>query len=90
MIADEDLEKSVHCITLCCMLVIFSFFLSSSNLIQNNVFQKSYENTIGDDRESNSLILIRPGILLGLNWVQTVCKGYNLKILTDKELKGLR
>ena len=37
------------------MLVIFSFlFLLSSNLIQNIFFQKSFENTIRDDGESNS------------------------------------
>ena len=37
----------------------------------------------------NSLIQIRPDILSGLVWVQTVCKSYQQTTLGDKELNAL-
>ena len=64
------------------------FFLSSADFFfSKSIFLKdSFRNTI---IVSNSLIQIRPDILSGLIWVQTVCKGYEQTTLVGKELGPL-
>ena len=52
--------------------------------LKKSTFSKnSFRNTI---RESNSLDTIRPNKMLGLIWIQSVCKGYQQKTLVGKEL----
>ena len=61
----------------------FCTFLSSADFFQNQLFFKnSFSNSI---RVSISLIQIRPDILPGLIWVQTICKGHQQTTLVGTE-----
>ena len=58
--------------------------LSSADFFSKSTFsENSFRNII---RVSNVWIQVRPDILLGLIWVQTVCKGYQqTTVVSDKE-----
>ena len=60
-------------------------FLSSADFFQNDLFRKILS---GIQSECQSdWIQVRPNILSGLIWFQTVCKGYQQTTLGGKELK---
>ena len=64
------------------------FFLSSADFFQNQLFRK---NLSGIPSEWQTVwIQIRPNILSGLIWVQTVCKGYKHMTLVDKKLSDVK
>ena len=59
--------------------------MSSADFFQNQLFRKII---LGIPPECQIIwIQIRPDILLGLIWVQTVCKGYQQTTQVGKELK---
>ena len=60
----------------CCPLVYFKINILKKNPLGNNI---SVSNILDPD--------LRPDILSGLIWVQTVCKGYEQTTLVGKELK---
>ena len=63
----------------------FSCFLSSTDFFQKTNFSKNY--FMSSIRGSNNFLLkIRPVVLSGLIWVQTVCKSYPQTTLVGKEL----
>ena len=63
-------------------------FLSSIDYLSKSPFSKiSLRNII---KVSNSLIQIWPGVLSGLLWVQSVCKGYQQTPKVGKELRWLQ
>ena len=64
--------------------VIVQAFLSSADFFQNQLFQKILSEIPSECQ--TVCILIRPNILSGLIWVQTVCKGYQQTKLEGKEL----
>ena len=59
-------------------------FLSSAFFFQNQLFRKILSG-IQPERQTVS-IKIRPDILSGLIWVQTVCNGYQLTTQVGKEM----
>ena len=61
--------------------VIFLHAFLSSAFFQNKLFEKVLS---GIPSVSNSLIQIRPDILLDLVWVQTVCKVYQQTTLRGR------
>ena len=64
--------------------VILHAFLSSADFFQNKLIRK---NLSGIPLECQTVwICIRPDILSGLIWVQTVCKGYQQMTPVGKEL----
>ena len=64
--------------------VIFHAFLSSADFFQNQLVRKILS---GIPSECQIVwIQIRPDILLGLIWVQSICKSYQQTTLGDKEL----
>ena len=64
----------------------FYGFLSSSDFFQNQLFRKILS---GIPSECHIVwIQIRPNVLSGLIWVQTVCISYQQMTLGDKELRG--
>ena len=66
----------------------FMYFCRLLIVFQNQLFWK---NLLGISSEyQTEWIQVRPDILLGLIWVQTVCKSYQQTTLEDKELKDLR
>ena len=60
------------------MVVNFNVFLSSEFFFETNFSKNYFRITI---RVSNSFDPIRPDILSGLIWTQTVCKDYRQTIL---------
>ena len=56
----------------CLWHFLFVFFLSSADLFQNQLFRKIWSGIWSEYQ--TYWILIRPDILLGLIWLQTVCK----------------
>ena len=62
----------------------FFIFLSSADFFQNQLFQKLLS---GKPSKCQTVwIQIRPDILSGLIWVQTVCKGYQQAALVGSKL----
>ena len=58
-------------------------FLSSADFFQNHFFRKILS---GISSECQTVwIQVKPDILLGLIWVQTVCKGYQQMTLVVNE-----
>ena len=68
-------------------LVIFLlFFLLSADFFQNQLFKNPFQ----EYHQCQTVwIQIRPDILAGLIWVQTVCKGYQQMTLVGKELYNM-
>ena len=64
--------------TFCCHLLIF---------FQNQLFQKILSGIPSECQ--TDWIQIRPDILSGLMWVQSVCKGHQQKTLGGNELCGV-
>ena len=63
----------------------FAYFSLNMQLFSNQFFRK---NLSGIPSECQTdWTQIRPDILSGLIWVQTVCKGYLQMTLVDKEFK---
>ena len=62
------------------------FFLSSADFFQNQLFRKILSGIPSECQ--TDLIQIRPNILSGLIWVQSVCKGYQQTTLVGKELNA--
>ena len=54
--------------------IIFHDFLSSADFFQNDIFRKILSDTLSECQTEQ--IQARSDILLGLIWVQTVCKYY--------------
>ena len=76
---------TIYTLTFCPPSEIFHSFLSSADFFQNQLFRK---NLSGIPSECQTdWIQIRPTILSGLIWVQSVCKDYDQMTLVDKELK---
>ena len=76
-------NKCRHAITVC-PLGKFSCFFVAADFFQNPTFSK-----ILSELPSECLtdwIQIRPDVLSGLTWVQSVCKGYQATSLVGKEL----
>ena len=67
--------------------VIFHAFLSSVDVFQNQYFQDIISGIPPGCQ--TVLIQIRPNILSGLIWVQTVCNGYQPTTLGGKEITYL-
>ena len=65
-----------------CML----FFLSSADFFQNQLFQKIL--SVIPSECQTDWIQIRPDILSGLIWLQTVCKSYQQTTLQFSSIKG--
>ena len=62
-----------------CPLGIFYTLLASADFVQNHLFRKILSDIVYciiPSEYQTVWIQIRPHILLGLIWVQTVCKGY--------------
>ena len=68
-----------------CPLGNFSCFLSFADILENQVFRKILSG-IASECQTN-WIQIRPYVLSGLIWVQSVCKGYEQSTLVGNELK---
>ena len=65
-----------------CLLGNFASFLSSADFFQDKLFGK---NLSGMPSECQTVwILVRPDILSGLIWVQTVCISYQQTTLGDE------
>ena len=60
-------------------------FLSTADFFQNQLFQKILSR-IPSERQT-VWTQIRPDVLSGLIWVQTVCKGYQQTTLEDNDLQ---
>ena len=60
-------------------------FLSSAGFLKKSFFLKKMPKGIPTECQA-VWFQIRPNILLGLVWVQTVCKNYQQTILVAKEL----
>ena len=89
--------KLTHC--LCCYFcpdlyrptelfaywVILQAFMSPADFFQNQLFRKFISEIPNECHKD--WIQIRPDILSGLIWVQTVCKSYQQTALEGKELK---
>ena len=60
-------------------------FLLSADFIQNQLFKKILPGIPSDCQ--TDWIQIRPDVLSGLIWVQTVCKGYQQATLGGKEFR---
>ena len=85
--SDQILE-SYACMFNSCLSSNFSrFFLSSADFFQSQLFQKILAEIPSECQ--TVLIQIRPDILSGLIWVNTVCKEYQQGKLGDKELKSV-
>ena len=64
-----------------CLLGNFACLLSSADFFKNQLFRKILS---GIQSECQTVwIQIRPNILSGLIWIQTVCQGYQLTALAD-------
>ena len=73
-------------LTLCLLGNFSCFFLSSANIFQKLLFWKILS---GIPSECQAIWnQIRPDVLSGLIWVQTVCKGCQRTTLASKELKA--
>ena len=59
-------------------------FLSSADFFQNQLFRKILSGTPSECQ--TVWIQIRPDVLSGLIWVQTVCKGFQQTTLVGNEL----
>ena len=67
-----------------CLLGSFSSFLSSADFFQIIFFEKFFQ----EYHQCQTVwIQIRPNILLGLIWVQTVCQGHQQMALVGKKFK---
>ena len=60
------------------------FFLSSADFFQNQLFRKIPSGIPSECQ--TGWIQIRPDVLSGLIWVQSVCKGYQQTALVGNEL----
>ena len=65
---------------------LFMLFLSSADFFQNQLFRKILSGIPSECQIA--WIQIRPNVLLGLTWVQTVCKSYQQTTLGGKELSN--
>ena len=65
---------------------IFHTFLSSADLFQNQLFRKILSGIPSECQ--TDWIQIRPDVLSGLIWVQSVCKSYQQTTLGGKELNN--
>ena len=73
----------IKLLTLCLPNIILNAFVLSTDFFQNKLFRK---NISGIPSECQTdWIQIKPDILSGLIWVQTVCKGYQQTTLVGKE-----
>ena len=63
----------------------FVCFLSSDEFFKINFFLKILSGVLS--KCQTDWIQIRPNFLLGLIWVQSVCKGYQQMTLVGKEFK---
>ena len=70
---------------LCIFNSLPTAFLSSADFFQNQIFQKHLSG-IPSDYQTN-WIQIRPHIMSGLVWVQSVCKDYEQTTLVGNELR---
>ena len=61
-------------------------FVSSADFFKNQLFRKVLSKIPSECQ--TDWIQIRPDILSGLIWVQSVCKGYEQRTQVDKELKN--
>ena len=61
-------------------------FLSSADFFQNQLFQKVLSGIPSGCQ--TVWIQVRPEVLSGMIWVQTVCRGYQQTTLGEKELNG--
>ena len=69
-----------------CLLSNFACFFVVCWFFQNQLFQKILS---GIPSECQTVLMqIRPDILSGLIWIQTICKGYQQTTLVCKELKA--
>ena len=62
----------------------FTFFLSSADFFQNQLFRKILSG-ISSECQTN-WIQIRPEVLSDLIWVQSVCKGFEQTSLVGKRV----
>ena len=69
--------------TLCPLGNVHVFFFSSADFFQNLLFHKILSGILSECQ--TDLIQIRTNILLGLIWVQTVCKSYQQMTLKHKD-----
>ena len=80
-------SKSEHCSTLCLLGNFACFLLSADFFFEINYFEKII---LGIPSECQTVwIQIRPDILSGLIWVQTVCQGYQQMTLVGKGLREI-
>ena len=68
-------------------LIILHAFLSSADFLQGHFLKKKLSEIPSESQTVWNHI--RPNVLSGLIWVQTVCKGYQQKTLVSKELSYL-
>ena len=68
-------------------LIILHAFLSSADFLQGHFLEKKLSEIPSESQTVWNHI--RPNVLSGLIWVQTVCKGYQQKTLVSKELSYL-
>ena len=79
---EECMQLKAYALTLC-PLGKFPHFLCRLLIFQNQLFRKILS---GIRAECQTVwIQIRPNVLSGLIWVQTVCKSYQQTTLGDKE-----
>ena len=76
---------SIHLALFACW-VIFHTFLSPVDSFQNQCLRKITSGIHVLSECQTYWIQIRPDIFLGLIWVQTVCKGYQQRMLAEEEL----
>ena len=74
---------SVGGLTLCLLGIFFVLYVSFADFFQNQLLRK-FLSKIRSEWQT-VWIQIRPGILSGLIWVQTVCKGDQQMALVGKE-----
>ena len=66
------------------MLGIFHAFLLSADFFQNQLFEKILSGISSECQKD--WIQIRPDYMLGLIWIQIVCKSYQQTTPVDNEL----
>ena len=65
-------------------IIFHAVFSSADFFFQNQIFQKILSGILSEHQ--TVWIQIRPTILLGLIWIQTVCKGFKQMTPVGKEL----
>ena len=72
-------------LTLCLQGNFFYDILSSADFFLKSTFSKRVSRLVSECQ--TVWVEIRPNVLSGLIWVQTVCKGYQQMTLVGKELR---